>query len=123
MLPSSQGVPFVAAVWEQAPVAGLHASVVHGFRSLQLTGTPAAQAPLRQVSLPLQAFPSGQGVPSATATCAHVPPGATQESLVQGLPSSQLGGVPAAHSPPWQVSRPLQALPSEQAVPLATAVC
>ena len=45
-----------------------------------------------------------------------------QPSLVQGLPSLQLSAVPAVHAPPWQVSAPLQTLPSLQAVPFATAV-
>ena len=122
MLPSSQVVPFETGVCEQVPVDGAQVSVVHGFRSLQLTGVPAAQVPAWQVSLPLQRLPSGQGVPSASATCEQVPPGAMQESVVHGLASSQLGGVPAVQSPFWQVSAPLQALPSEQEVPFVTGV-
>lgn len=35
-------------------------------------------------------------------------------SVVQALPSLQVTGVPGAQRPPWQVSAPLQALPSEQ---------
>jgi len=123
MLPSSQVVPFVAGACEQVPVPVLQVSTVQGLRSLQLMGVPPAQAPAWQVSLPLQRFPSGHGVPSATATCEHEPPGAIQESVVQGLLSSQLGGVPAVQRPPWQVSAPLQALPSEHDVPFVTAVC
>src|SRR5215471_1654179 len=119
MLPSSQDVPFVAGLCEQVPLPLLQVSTVHGLRSLQLTGVPDAHAPAWQVSLPLQRLPSGQGVPSATATCEHDPPGATQESAVQGLLSSQLGGVPAVQTPPWQVSVPLHALPSEHDVPVS----
>src|SRR5262249_13037168 len=119
MLPSSQVVPLVAGVCEQVPLPVLQVSTVHGLRSLQLIGVPAAHAPAWHVSVPLQRLPSGHGVPSATGTCAHDPPGATHESVVQGLLSSQLGGVPAVQMPPWQVSAPLQALPSEHEVPVS----
>jgi hypothetical protein len=46
----------------------------------------------------------------------------SQVSLVQALWSSQLRGVPV-QVPAWQVSAPLQALPSLQVVPLGTGVC
>jgi hypothetical protein len=45
---------------------------------------------------------------------------ALHESLVQTLPSLQLRAVPEVQFPPWQVSAPLQTLPSLQAVPLRT---
>jgi len=43
-----------------------------------------------------------------------------QESVVQTLPSLQLRAVPAVQVPLWQVSAPLQTLPSLQVVPLST---
>jgi hypothetical protein len=43
-LPSVQALPLAAGVWVQ-PLAGLHASVVHGFESLQLSPVPAVHTP------------------------------------------------------------------------------
>jgi hypothetical protein len=120
---SEHALPFCAAECAHAPVCGLQLSVVHGLPSLQLTGAPAAQRPAWQVSAPLQALPSEHEVPSASGACAHVPVAGLQLSAVHTLPSSQLSGVPAAHTPFWQVSAPLQALPSEHEVPLPTAAC
>jgi hypothetical protein len=48
---------------------------------------------------------------------------ALQLSVVHGLPSSQLGGVPAVQTPAWQVSSPLHTLASGHGVPFATAAC
>jgi hypothetical protein len=50
------------------------------------------------------------------------PKTAWQLSVVQTLPSSHVRGVPAVQTPAWQVSAPLQTLPSAQAVPLSTGV-
>jgi hypothetical protein len=46
-----------------------------------------------------------------------------QVSVVQTLESLQLSGVPFVHVPLWQVSAPLQTLPSLHEAPLATGVC
>jgi hypothetical protein len=70
----------------------------------------------------LQALLSVQVVPLATIGCWQPLAGA-QESVVQGLESSQLSAVPAVQTPLWQVSRPLQALRSLQGVLLMTFVC
>src|SRR5262245_6818608 len=43
-------------------------------------------------------------------------------SVVHGLASTQLGGVPGVQTPPWQVSAPLHTLPSLHEVPLVTGV-
>jgi hypothetical protein len=51
-----------------------------------------------------------------------VQPVAVQASVVHALLSSQLSGVPGVHTPAWQVSRPLQAFPSEHDAPLGTGV-
>jgi hypothetical protein len=69
----------------------------------------------------LHALPSGHGVPFSTAVAAH-PVAGLQLSVVHTLPSLQTSGVPAAHTPAWQVSAPLQTLASAHAVPLATGV-
>src|SRR5207249_1692803 len=47
----------------------------------------------------------------------------SQVSVVQGLLSLQLSGVPVVHVPARQVSAPLHALPSGQAVPSTTGAC
>jgi hypothetical protein len=119
-LPSGHAVPFVTdGFWH--PVAGLQLSVVQAFPSLQVSAVPAAQVPDWQVSAPLQALPSGQGVPFETGVVVH-PVEGLQPSVVHTLPSLHVGGVPAVQVPDWQVSAPSQASPSEHDVPFATAV-
>jgi hypothetical protein len=117
--PSAHGVPFVTGVLVH-PLDGLQASVVQTFASLQSSGVPAVQVPATQVSAPLQALPSEHDVPFVTGVAVH-PVAALQPSVVHGLPSLHVSGVPAVHVPPWQVSPPLQALPSEHDEPFATA--
>jgi hypothetical protein len=119
-LPSEHAVP--SSGWWTQPVCGLHESVVHGFWSSQLGGLPGRHTPLWQVSLPLQRLPSEHDAPLAALVCTQ-PVRGSQVSLVHGLPSLQFGGVPGWQTPLWQVSMPLQALPSEQAIPFATGVC
>jgi hypothetical protein len=119
-LPSLHAVPFSTGVLAQ-PLMGLQLSVVQTLPSLQLSAVPAPQTPLWQVSAPLQTLPSRQGVPLATAVLEQ-PKTALQESVVQTLPSLQVRGVPAVQTPAWQVSAPLQTLPSAQAVPFKTGV-
>jgi len=119
-LPSVHDVPLVTAVAVH-PVAGLQPSVVQGLPSLQTSGVPALHVPLRQVSSPLHTVPSAHDEPFATGVFTQPVAGA-QLSAVQTLLSLQLSAVPAVQVPVWQVSAPLQALPSGHAVPLATAV-
>jgi hypothetical protein len=82
---------------------------------------PAVQAPLWQVSLPLQTVPSAHAVPFGTAVFWQ-PATALQLSVVQALPSLQLSGVPGVQAPLWQVSSPLQTSPSAHDEPFGTAV-
>jgi hypothetical protein len=84
-------------------------------------GVPALQVPDWQVSAPLHALLSEHDVPLATAVFTQ-PVAGLQESVVHGFPSLQFGAVPAVQLPDWQVSSPLQALPSEHEAPLATGV-
>ena len=86
-------------------------SVVHGLPSLQTRGVPAMQVPLWQVSAPLHTVPSAHGEPSDRGAVRH-PATASQVSVVHGLPSLQASGVPAVHTPLWQVSAPLHRVPS-----------
>jgi hypothetical protein len=67
----------------------------------------------------LQTFPSEHDVPFRTAVAVH-PVEGLQLSVVHTFPSLQTSAVPAAHTPAWQVSAPLQTFPSEHAVPFAT---
>jgi hypothetical protein len=101
------------------PLSALQESVVQALPSSQLSGVPAEQSPAWHVSAPLQVSPSEHDVPFATAACVQ-PVAGLQPSVVQTLPSSQFGGVPAWHVPAWHVSAPLQASPSEHDVPFAT---
>jgi hypothetical protein len=117
---SAHDAPFMTAVFWQ-PVAATHESVVQTLLSLQFGADPLVQLPATQVSAPLQALPSEHDVPSITFECAQ-PEAGSHVSFVQGLLSLQFGAVPLAQVPPWQVSTPLQALPSEHDVPLVTAV-
>jgi len=119
-LPSLQEVPFSTGVFWQ-PKTGSQVSVVHTLLSLQLSGVPAVQRPAWQVSLPLHTLPSLQEVPFSTAVLVQ-PLTGLQPSVVHTLPSLQLSAVPAVQVPAWQVSLPLHTLPSGHAVPFSTAV-
>jgi hypothetical protein len=103
------------------PLTGWHVSVVQPSPSSQLSGVPAVQMPAWQVSSPLQTSASAHGVPLSTGVLAQ-PKTGSQPSVVQALPSSQSSAVPAVHTPPWQVSSPLQTSPSAHGVPFATGV-
>ncbi len=88
--------------------------------SLQTLAVPA-QLPALHTSLAVQALPSLQLPPSTTATKAHLPLTVSQLSVVHALLSLQTVAMPA-QVPVVQVSGVVQALPSSQAVPLATAL-
>ena len=93
-LPSSHDA---ALSTEMQPAEGLHALVVQTLPSSQLTGAPPRHTPAAQVSPVVQALPSSQLAVFSTWTHPSV---ASQESSVQGLPSSQPIG---AHAPPQQI--------------------
>jgi hypothetical protein len=118
-VPSRQGVPLATGVFEQ-PKTGLQESVVQTLLSLQLSAVPAVHTPAWQLSAPLQTLPSRHAVPLSTAVLPQ-PVTGLQASVVQTLPSLQLSAVPGVHAPLWHVSAPLQTLPSEHAVPFASA--
>jgi hypothetical protein len=121
-LPSEQLVPAATGVCF-TPLVGSQASVVQGLPSSMVRGVPGSQVPPElQVSAPLQTLLSEQLVPAATGVC-FTPFVGSQASVVQGLPSSTVRGVPGWQVPlKLQVSAPLQTLPSEQLVPAATLV-
>jgi hypothetical protein len=74
-------------VWTQ-PLAGLQESFVQMLPSSQLAAGPPTQLPASQVSFVVQALPSLQG--AVLFTCMQARVEVLQESLLQGLPSSQL---------------------------------
>src|SRR5206468_2899714 len=88
------------------------------------SGVPLWQAPVTQVSVPVQTSPSSQSasVVQQPAIGAFTQPPAlllaagSQESAVHTIPSSQVGAVPGTHVPSsgLQVSGPVQASPSSQ---------
>jgi hypothetical protein len=102
-----------------------HESVVQKLRSSQDGGVPARQVPAAHVSIPSQARPSEQLVPSSRGTLTH-PADGLHESAVHGLPSLQLRGE-LVHEPPTQRSSIVQALVSVQSAFVkqhpGTAVC
>ena len=91
------------------PVAGLHASSVHGLPSLQFGAEPPTHAPPEQASFIVHAFPSLHDAVLAVAT--H-PVAGLHASSVHGLPSLQFGAEPPTHVPPEQASLVVHAFPS-----------
>jgi hypothetical protein len=93
----------------------VHEPVVHA-----AVGVPAHEPPAVHASPVVQAMPSSQGVPGAAGVWVQ-PLGETHASVVQGLPSSQLTGLPPVHAPAWHVL-PVEHASVAHAVPLATLV-
>src|SRR5438876_4142937 len=100
-------------------MVGAQLSVVHVLPSSQLGAAPPTHVPPLQVSPVVQAFPSLQGL--ELLVCVQ-PVAELQPSVVQTLPSSQLGGAPPTHVPPLQVSPVVQAFPSLQGLVLLACV-
>src|SRR5438093_1979472 len=98
------------------PVIGSQASIAP---ALQLGGVPGVHTPDWQVSAPLQTLASAHDVPFATAV-RRQPAFGSQVSVVHGLLSAQLTGVPGWQTPAWQTSTPLQRLPSLHDAPSVT---
>src|SRR5262245_7964966 len=78
--------------------------------------------PSRHMPTAPQLFGGPQGVPWGTGVNTQ-PTAGSQLSAVQSLLSLQTGGGSPVQVPFWQVSAPLQALPSEHEVPFGTAAC
>ena len=100
------------------PVIGSQASIP---LPLQVGGVPGLQTPDWQVSSPLQRLLSMHGVPFATAVRGQ-PAFGSQVSVVHGLLSAQLIGVPGWQTPARQTSTPSQRLPSLHDAPSVTGV-
>ena len=105
---------WLLGVWAQ-PVVGLQESSVHTFPSLQSRDAPGWQTPPQQTSLRVQAFPSLQ---EAVLSVWRQPPPGSQESSVQGFPSSQSTTESPTQAPSTQVSPRVHAFPSVQGTSL-----
>jgi hypothetical protein len=118
-LPSEQEVPAATGAWVQ-PSTASQASAVHGLPSSQEGAVPGRQVPApSHASAPLHAFESAHDTPTATGSEVQ-PCTASQDPARHGFASVQASGVPAWHAPaPSQVSAPLHASASGQAVPAA----
>lgn len=122
-LESLQAPPWFVGVVAQPPSTALQESAVHEFPSSQVTGWPAQNTPPStsgaQKSFEVHACPSLQLIDIAAGVL--VQPEAPQVSTVQGLPSSQVTGVPVHPMPPSgsieQVSDVVHVLPSLQLAP------
>jgi hypothetical protein len=112
--PSEQAVPVKATFLQ--PVAVSQLSCVHGLLSPQFCAGPGTQAPLAlHLSATVQALSSVQLEPVLAVLMQ--PPDSVQESVVQGLPSSQFWVVPK-QAPALHLSPVVHALPSLHAVPV-----
>ena len=104
-LPSLQASVLLAKT--QLPLAASQVSLVHGLPSLHTATAPGLQAPVAQMSPTVQALPSVHG--EVLLLCWQ-PSVALHESLVHGLPSSQLRLAPGLHAPAAQTSGEVQTL-------------
>src|SRR5439155_198572 len=117
--PSLQAVPSGFAGFEHAPVAGSQAPASwHWSAGAQVTGFVPLHSPAWQVSVRVQALPSLQAVPSGFAGFEHAPVAGSQAPASwHWSAGAQVTGFVPLHSPAWQVSVQVQALPSLEAVP------
>src|SRR5512144_1630212 len=99
------------------PPSGSQPSTVFPLLSPQTSGTPGMHCPVPlHDATPSQTSSLSQSAPAPLAGFEQ-PLVGSQLSNVQGLPSTQLSACPSTHAPDWQVSGPLQTLPSEHDVP------
>jgi hypothetical protein len=118
-LPSSQAVPFGFVGLVQTPEVGSQTPAKwHWDCGWHTTVVPGVHCPPWQVSVSVQAFPSPQLVPFGFAGLEQVPVAGSQTPTSwHWSEAEQTTGLPPTHSPFWQVSVRVQALPSLQAEP------
>jgi hypothetical protein len=110
LLESLHTVPSAEAVTTHEPERGSHVTVrshASAFAARQVTELPGEQCPARQVSVRVQALPSLHGAPLLAGVMSHAPVTGLQLRLASHPAASaarHTTGLPAAHSPPWQVS-------------------
>src|SRR5439155_135493 len=122
-LPSWQAAPSGVAGFEQVAVAGWRVTASwHWSAGARVAGFVPEHSPAWQVSVRVQALPSWQAVPSGVAGFEHAPVAGSQvPASWHWSAGAQVTGFVPAHSPAWQVSVRVQALPSWQAVPSGVA--
>ena len=81
------------------------------------TGLLPVHAPLRHVSIWVQALPSSHDVPSASGGWMHAPLAGSHRDAWQAAGAGQTTGAPPTQAPAWQTSVCVHALPSSQALP------
>src|SRR5207247_2043277 len=113
-LPSLHELPLAFAGFEHVPVAGLQVPAVwHWSEAVQATGSLPVQTPLWQVSVWVHALPSLQALPLVFGGFEHVPVAGSQVPAVWHWSEAvQATGLLPVHTPLWQVSVWVQALPS-----------
>ncbi len=123
-LPSLQVVPSGFAGLVQAPVVVSQTPAVwHWSEAVQITAVPGVQTPFWQVSFLVQASPSLQAVPFATAVLVHVPVLGSHDPTWHWSAGGHMTGFMAVQAPALQVAVIVQATVSVQAVPSAFAGC
>src|SRR5437016_5498140 len=121
-LPSVHAVPFVFGGLEHTPVVVLQVPTSwHWSEAVQTTGLLPVHTPLWQVSVWVQALPSLQALPLAFAGFEHVPVAGSQVPAVWHWSEAVQTTALPVHTPLWQVSVCVHALPSLQVLPLAFA--
>src|SRR3989442_625567 len=118
-LPSLQAVPSGFAGLEQAPVAGSQVPVGRAWcRAREEMSVVAVYITTKQEAVRVQALPSLQAVPSGFARWEQAPAaGWRLPASWRGCAAAQLTGFVPVHTPAWQESVRVQALPSLQAAP------
>ena len=115
---SLQEVPFALGATEQAPSDGLQTPTVQSPSAGQLFGLAPAQEPDWQESVWVQALPSLQEVPFASAVDTQSPVSWSQLPPVKQAPAAAQNFCDPPHEPCQQASPVVQRLLSLQAVPL-----
>ena len=121
-LPSLHPVPLPALGLLQTPVPVLQTPAVwHWSEALHVTGLAPVQTPVWQVSLCVQALASLHPVPLLAFGLLHTPVPVLQIPAVWHWSEAlHVTGLAPVHTPVWQVSLCVHALPSLQPVPLLT---
>src|SRR3989442_79549 len=117
-----QVLPLAFAGFGDVPVVGEQVPAVwHWSEAVQTTGLLVVQVQLWQVSVWVQALPSLQALPLVFAGFEHVPVVGEQVPAVWHWSEAVQTTALPVHTPLWQVSVCVQALPSLQALPLVFA--
>jgi hypothetical protein len=118
-VPPVHGVPSGSVGFEHRPVVGLHVPALwHCDEAWHITGSDPTQKPPWHVSVCVQKLPSSQVAPSAFGGLEQRPLTMSQVPATwQPSAGWQTTGFPPMHTPAWQVSVCVHALPSLQDVP------